>query len=234
MNDHDPHAITPEDVAAGIVGDAITPVHTYARYGILDANGEPIPVGDPNPIQLDVWRRMLDPATREPTGFIKRERMRTLGEVFKDLDLRLDFLFCEKCGHEMTRPEDYSYGEKCPVKKCKGDMTSFIDEYFSGPDAPREPVPHRMAWVCCYPVTGGSEGHYVHVDFLCRVEQVKVRNPDPNAPYRSFHVLAKVPTPATFGEPVLLSHVRLALGKTFRGWDHACAIANRCARLLGA
>jgi hypothetical protein len=71
-------------------------------------------------------------------------------------------------------------------------------------------VPHDHRWVACYPVTGASEGHYVHVEFICPAGH---RVPD--------------------GEPNVRV-VRLALGKTFRGMGHAAEMARRCAVLLGA
>ena len=61
-------------------------------------------------------------------------------------------------------------------------------------------------WVACYPVTGGSEGHYIHVDL--------------------------VGSPSVPKEPGKVVH--LITGKTFLGMKHAARIALRCAELLGS
>ncbi len=79
-----------------------------------------------------------------------------------------------------------------------------VDEYFAPGLAIDGPaldalVPRGARRVACWAATGGSEGHYVHVELVY--------------PGR---------------------RVRLALGKTFLGWDHAWAIAKRAAELLGA
>ena len=67
----------------------------------------------------------------------------------------------------------------------------------------QELVPHNWNWIACYPVSGTSEGHYVHCDFI--VDRADGRQ-----------------------------LVRLALGKTFRGMEHAAEMAKRCAIFLGA
>jgi hypothetical protein len=181
---------------------------TYARHALLDAAGEVIPIG-PDPIPLDIWRHVLDPATGRPTGFLKRERMRTLGEVGDELVRALDVLVCEKCGHE--RPRRWQEVSATHAG-CGGEYRWFTDEYFHGPhDSERhKPVPHDFRWIACYPVTGASEGHYVHVEFVCPAGH-RVADGEPNGRV-----------------------VRLALGKTFRGLAHAAEMARRCAVLLGA
>jgi hypothetical protein len=196
---NDPYAFTNSNEMGEVVGPQ---PRTYARHALLDEQGKVIPIG-PDPIPLDVWRYVIDLETKKPTGTIKRERMRTLGEVFADLYKKLDVVICEKCKHERPRaPEDC-----CAIHEgCGGEYFWFIDEYFHGPfneSEARQPVPCNFRWVACYPVTGTSEGHYTHIDFV-------------------------VPE----GESCKL--VRLALGKTFRGMDHAAEMARRCAILLGA
>lgn len=75
-------------------------------------------------------------------------------------------------------------------------------EYFSistkHTDTAREHEPiGRYRWIACYAVTGGSEGHYIHVDRIYEAE-----------PYaRQF----------TY-EPIFLA-------KTFGGYERACQIA---------
>lgn len=78
-----------------------------------------------------------------------------------------------------------------------------IDEYFSnmatygknGDNA----FPQDYNWIACYAVTGGSEGHYVHVDIIKEDKRTL-----------------------------------LYLAKTFRGYDHACAIAAHLGKMLNA
>src|SRR4051794_36961473 len=90
------------------MGAVYHPVRSYARCALLDAQGNVVPVGDPDPIPLDVWRHVIDPLTKQPTGHVRRERMRALGEVFQDLHRRLDVVACDHCGFERPRQEqDY-------------------------------------------------------------------------------------------------------------------------------
>jgi hypothetical protein len=80
------------------------------------------------------------------------------------------------------------------------ELGTLIDEYFSFcPDTqPDTPWPINSRWIGVFPVTGGSEGWYVHVEAI---------TPDGNR------------------QPLYLL-------KTFRGWNHACAIAKRIGELL--
>lgn len=59
-------------------------------------------------------------------------------------------------------------------------------------------------WVACYPVTGKSEGYYIHV--------------------------ATIGPGHETGEE---KHTIVFLGKTFQGFDFAARVANECARALG-
>lgn len=187
---------------------------------------------DKGVIALDVWRRVIDLNTRQETGNVKRERMRTLREVYAELYEALDVLVCDKCGHERRRDDRHDYCGKCRQPGCDGEYESLIDEYFSGPDIAADGgcvgsglVPHDYRWIACYAVTGGNEGHYVHVEFRVPVEQVKVSTGEDFG-------TAKLVTPLRCEN--LWRPVRLALGKTFRGMDHAAEIAKRCSKLLGA
>jgi hypothetical protein len=74
-----------------------------------------------------------------------------------------------------------------------------------GPDRADEPI-GRYHWLACYPVTGGSEGHYVHVDRLYRVRPFDTE-------------LAREP---------------LFMVKTFGRFDAACRLAAHLGRRLGA
>jgi len=84
-----------------------------------------------------------------------------------------------------------------------------IDEYFSldydVKRRPNEPWPASALWVVAFPVVGGSEGHYIHVEALW----------SPDGPSD------------LYGKRRLLM-----LGKTFQGWDHAWKMAMFIAQLL--
>lgn len=64
--------------------------------------------------------------------------------------------------------------------------------------------PQSYRWISCYAVTGGSEGHWVHVDVIGGSDE------DPDRRELIF------------------------LAKTFMGWEHACKIAQACATILQA
>lgn len=64
----------------------------------------------------------------------------------------------------------------------------------------------RCRWIACYAVTGGSEGHYIHVDRIYLAKDYA----------REF------------------SHEPLFLGKTFGGYARACEIAAYLGARLGA
>jgi hypothetical protein len=81
-----------------------------------------------------------------------------------------------------------------------------IDEYFSlsiETDLTFWKLLESCRWVACYAVTGGSEGHYVHVDLIHGYDQ--------DWTGKARHLIT---------------------GKTFLGLAHALKIANRCAELL--
>lgn len=128
-------------------------------------------------IELDVWAPTIKDGVE--TGYVHYVEGRPLAEIYNELRAVLD----------------------------EQDM---IDEYFSvASDFKREAArwPNGWRWVACYAVTGGSEGHYVHVDVISDVE--------------------------IGGKHVRTSQL-IFLGKTFRGMDHAQKIAAACATALGA
>lgn len=82
-----------------------------------------------------------------------------------------------------------------------------IDEYFSlsiETDLTFWKLQESYRWIACYAVTGGSEGHYVHLDLI-----------------------------GGYGQDWTGKALHLITGKTFLGLAHALKIANRCAELLG-
>jgi len=83
---------------------------------------------------------------------------------------------------------------------------NLIDEYFSlsiVTDQTFWKLVESWRWIACYAVTGGSEGHYVHVDLISGYDQ--------DWTGKAHHLIT---------------------GKTFLGLAHALKIANRCAELL--
>ena len=81
-----------------------------------------------------------------------------------------------------------------------------IDEYFSlsiETDQTFWKLLESYRWIACYAVTGGSEGHYVHIDLIHGYDQ--------DWTGKALHLIT---------------------GKTFLGLAHALKIANRCAELL--
>lgn len=79
---------------------------------------------------------VYEPVPDQP-GYLCRVRNRTIGEVWQDLKDRLE--------EDGLLPEEY------------------MGIAASANGASQFP---RYRFLACYPVTGGSEGHYVHVDVL--------------------------------------------------------------------
>ena len=132
-------------------------------------------------VRLDVWRVVLDSQTGAETGFIEREKGRPVGQIVDDL--------------------------KRTIRRFSYEYASLSSHFFHSSVAG-----HYEGWniecpkanrVTVYAVTGGSEGHYVHVDLYVRDEQE--------------------------GTKV----VPLMLVKTFKGMAAARRIADRLADSLG-
>jgi hypothetical protein len=165
------------------------------------------------PAPTDIWRKI---ANGERKGYLKRERFRTLLEIYGDLNHHLDVNFCPKCGWECPRNPGV-YAVKCA--KCGEDCTCYIDEYFSltGVDAHQKKPCGPYSRICCWAVTGGSEGHYVHIgclkqEALCRREghAAETLHLQEFSVYEDWFLI-----------------------KAFRGMDHAYHQAARVAKLLG-
>lgn len=108
------------------------------------------------------------------------------------------------------------------------------------------PLPLDYRWVAVYPVTGGSEGYYLHVDLIwqLRIEdwpllkvmremiaRIEATPYDPHRWQKDRELLAKART-LLHGEPKEFRKM-LALAKTW-DWDNACACCAVAATLLGA
>ena len=102
----------------------------------------PLYISDPTKVTTDVWRHQLNPETGEKTGYLTREKGRTGADVVADL--------CYEA-RELLEECDYA------------DVSCGYGRVDNGPSNPNAEVP-RVRQIACYAVTGGSEGHYVHVD----------------------------------------------------------------------
>jgi len=188
---------------------------------MLTTRDRPTILGDEVPcnwavIPTEIYARVLDAETKEPTGYIRRTRWRTRGEVFRDLENALDLWVCPKCKHEQPKePKSCAWQQDCPA--CDERMESLIDEYFmlSGvrdeADLPCGP----MIEIVCLASSGGNEGYHVSIGAL--VHQTDEQG----------HELR--------GKPPVYQHwyhyKTLMEGEA--GMDRAFAFARRCAKLLG-
>ncbi len=103
------------------------------------------------------------------------------------------------------------------------------DEYFSCLD--RGGVIPRYRWITCYAVTGGSEGHYSHIEVIGRPESMRAQFYDTSSPDGKNWHWHKIDDTLSGGP--CIRH-QIALGKTFEGMDRAQQIAAFCAKALDA
>ena len=106
----------------------------------------------------------------------------------------------------LTITETDTVVDVCRKLRAVLDEGDLIDEYFSVSGMVEQPfwtLVGSYRWIACYAVTGGSEGHYIHVDL--------VQGYDHDWSGKALHLIT---------------------GKTFLGLEHARRIANRCAELL--
>jgi len=92
----------------------------------------------------------LDVTATDEDGYVHTMRTKTIQEVYDELVARLKF--------EDNLPDEYfslsvairynDIGDRCGTGLHKDDEWP---EYH---------------WIACYPVTGNSEGHYIHVDII--------------------------------------------------------------------
>ncbi len=164
-------------------------------------------------IPTEVYAKVLDAETKEPTGFIKRIRYRTRLEVFGDLYKALDLWVCPKC--EAERPVDHeSCAWQADCAGCGERMESLIDEYFNcsvSRSTGNEPC-GPFVEIIVNANSGGSEGHHVTIGALVRQDDDRFGN-KPLVYQHWFH------------------YKTLQEGEA--GMDRAFAFARRCAKLLG-
>jgi len=107
---------------------------------------------------------------------------------------------------QLAITETDTVADVCRKLRAILDAENLIDEYFSlsiETDQTFWKLLEDYRWIACYAVTGGSEGHYIHVDL--------VQGFDRDYTGKALHLIT---------------------GKTFLGLEHALKIANRCAELL--
>lgn len=183
------------------------------RFTNLNERGE-VYHSDPSIVETEIWHRVLDLNTKQPTGCVRRDGYRTVGDVYQDLNERLDWYECTHCGDRVPKPDcGFMALHDRTCRKCgtKEGLEPLIDEYFSivhraaGAEWPHaingEHVGGRtIVWAC----TGGNEGWYWHVGVLL--------------------------TPRYSGPT---EYKDLLVGKTFRSMEHCQKMAAECAKLLG-
>jgi len=136
------------------------------------------PDSEPEPIEIYVY----EPDPEKP-GCLRHVRNRTIREVYEDLVSRLK-------AEDLLPDEYFNISSYEVVSWKRGDLE----------------FPRYRA-IACFPVTGASEGHYIHVGAL--VERTDVK-------------------------PPLVEFVPVFMGKTFQGFEFAAAVVAACAKHLGA
>jgi hypothetical protein len=140
-------------------------------------------------IEIEVWKPNPD---EQYPGTLILDYRRKIQDVLDELNFKLTAEGLEPDEHgfsNMTKYEDPKYMEEGPRKYSQYSL----------------PWPEYRR-IAVFPVTGGSEGHYVHLGII-----------EPNT-----HGLERQ------------TYRTIGLAKTFRGWDHACRISAAAARLLQA
>jgi hypothetical protein len=116
-----------------------------------------------------------------------------------------------KAGYRRTRGRTFreiSHVVHAAIKDLIDEGFSFFDSNSGGHTLDSE-WPEDVRWVAIYPVTGGSEGHYIHVDL---VREVKVEG--------KYY-------------PVRQTDNCVFLGKTFLGLAHAQKMCAKLQELFG-
>jgi len=130
-----------------------------------------------NSIHLEIWRKIHD-EDGTYTGTVQRDRGRLMKDIFADLIEEL--------------------------KKYDG-LWDEMDYFSLERELAEMEWPSDIRWIACYAVTGGSEGHYIHLSWI------------------------RQPSHSQYNQEQFF-----VIGKTFFGMDKAQEIANLCAKLLGA
>ena len=94
----------------------------------------------PETIQIERYQ-----AIPEKPGFRRHVGNRSVGEVYNDLQEKLRQIIVEWDGEKVL-------------------LWDTLD-YFSTQHDTRDEIP-SWKWIACFPVTGGSEGHYIHIEVI--------------------------------------------------------------------
>jgi len=129
-------------------------------------------------IQLEKWCRVLD-KDGQPTGTIIRVEGLLLLDIYKSLQEKL-------------------------VNEGLWNGLDYFSIDINKQHLQESRWPANFRWVACYAVTGGSEGHYIHISWI--------------------HQNCFSPNTEEF----------FILGKTFEGMEFAQKVAAFCAKMLGA
>lgn len=147
------------------------------------------------PIEIEVWKphpQRDEPGFEHFKGTVVLDYRRKVQDVLSELNAKLLL--------EGIEPDEYGFAN----------MTKYDDPAYLQEGA-KKYTQYSIPWpkyrrIAVFPVTGGSEGHYVHVETISHQQS------------------GNDPRIATL----------IGLSKTFRGWDHACRIAAAAGRLLQA
>ena len=110
-------------------------------------------------IDVAVWRQVLD-ASGSPTGYIQRERWKTVGEVLDELMEHLDVWECDNCHEQFAKYHGDTFDCYCCGKP--DSLSECVDEYFglAGMLGRDTEWPHGKHWsIIAHASTGGNEGH---------------------------------------------------------------------------
>ncbi|MBD1995369.1 hypothetical protein H6G00_01820 [Leptolyngbya sp. FACHB-541] len=115
---------------------------------------------------------------------------KTVSEVFDELTSIIEVL---QIPAELVKVRNYEVGIT---------WKHLLDGFGVAIGTGRDEMIPRHKWIACFPVTGGSEGHYIHIDLI------------------SFDGNGNQTTKPLF------------VAKTFEGWDVAAVFAALCGRIL--
>lgn len=146
----------------------------YARHALVDKDGQIVGQPIEAPINLETT---------------------TIQDIAYQLRRELE-------GTDGARPAIGEGMDYCSVSSAL-EYTIVKGRYVHNPGRRNQPI-GRYRWIACYAVTGGSEGHYVHVDRIWDVD------------HEGRHL------------------ENLITIKTFGGYEEACAIAAYVGRRLDA
>lgn len=107
------------------------------KYGVVDLRSRFAVLGKiSHPRILSIDFDFYEPIPEKP-GYVRSTGRKTIGEVYEEL--------CARLKAQRLYPDEYFSLEKYDIKK-------------------EAPFPNGR--LCCFAVTGGSEGHYIHLEII--------------------------------------------------------------------